>query len=38
MEFDVVLKQLLELGKKNQGFIYSKDILKHCDETSEEYW
>lgn len=37
MEFDVVLKELLELGKKNQGFIYSVDILKYCSEESDEY-
>ena len=37
MEFDVVLKELLELGKKNHGFVYSSDILKHCTEDSDEY-
>ena len=37
MDFEQVLKELLELGKKNQGFIYSKDILKFCDEDSDEY-
>lgn len=37
MEFEVVLKELLELGKKNQGFIYSRDILKYCSEDSDEY-
>ena len=37
MEFELVLKELLELGKNNQGFIYSKDILKHCTEDSDEY-
>ena len=37
MEFDVVLKELIELGNKNKGFIHSKDILKHCQEDSDEY-
>ena len=37
MDFEQVLKELLELGKKNQGFIYSKDVLKFCDEDSDEY-
>ena len=37
MEFDVVLKELIELGNNNKGFINSKDILKHCSEDSDEY-
>lgn len=37
MDFEAVLKELLELGKKNNGFIYTKDILKFCTEESEEY-
>ena len=37
MDFDAVLKELLELGKKNNGFVYTKDILKYYTEDSEEY-
>ncbi len=37
MDFDAVLKELLELGKKNSGYVYTKDILKYYTEDSEEY-
>ena len=37
MELETVLKELLELSKKNQGVIYTSDILKHCKEDSDEY-
>lgn len=37
MEFENILKELNELGKKNGGFVYSKDVLKFCDADSEDY-
>lgn len=37
MDFEAIIKELIELGKKNNGFVYTKDILKHCTEDSEEY-
>ncbi len=37
MELDVVLNNLIELGKKNQGFVYSSDVLKYCNEDSDDY-
>ena len=37
MDFELVLKELLELGKKNQGFVHSKDVLQYYPELSEEY-
>lgn len=36
MEFETVLKELVEQGKQN-GFVSSKDILKYYTEDSEEY-
>ena len=32
MELDEILINLLELGKKNQGYVYSKDVLKYCSD------
>ena len=37
MELEVVLSSLIELGKKNQGFVYSSDVLKYCNEDSDDY-
>ncbi len=37
MELETVLKELIELGKKNQGYVYTHDILKYCTEDSDEY-
>ena len=37
MEFDEIQKELLELGKKNGGFIFIKDVTKYYQEDSEEY-
>ena len=37
MEFDEIQKELLELGKKNGGFIFIKDVTKYFQEDSEEY-
>lgn len=37
MELEVVLSNLIELGKKNQGFVYSSDVLKYCNEDSDDY-
>lgn len=37
MELEEILNNLIELGKKNQGFVYSKDVLKYCSEDSDEY-
>ena len=37
MEFEVVLKELLELGLANKGFVFSKDVLKYYSEDSDEY-
>ena len=36
MEFEAVLKELIELGKKN-GFVSTKDIVKNFTEDTEEY-
>lgn len=36
MEFETILKELIELGKKN-GFVTTKDITKHFNEESEEF-
>ena len=36
MEFEQVLKELLEQGKKN-GIVSSKDIIKYYSLESEEY-
>ncbi|MBE6137724.1 MAG: RNA polymerase sigma factor RpoD [Erysipelotrichaceae bacterium] len=37
MDFEAILKELIELGQKNDGFVYSKDVLKYCTEDSDEY-
>ena len=37
MEFNEILKQLVELGKNNDGSISSKEILKYYKIDSEEY-
>ena len=37
MEFEVVLKELEELGLANKGFVFSKDVLKYYTEDSDEY-
>ena len=37
MELELIIKELIELGKKNRGFIYVNDISKHVSEDSEEY-
>ena len=37
MEFDEIQKELLELGKKNGGFIFTKDVVQYYQEDSEEY-
>lgn len=36
MDFETILKELIELGLKN-GFVAAKDIIKHYSEDSEEY-
>ena len=36
MEFETVLKELIELGKKN-GFVTTKDIVKYFSVDSDEY-
>ena len=37
MELELIIKELIELGKKNRGFIYVNDISKYVSEDSEEY-
>lgn len=37
MELDEILNILIDLGKANQGFVYSKDVLAYCDEDSDDY-
>ena len=37
MEIEVAIKELTELGKKNQGFVTISDVLKYCKEDSDEY-
>ena len=39
MDFELALKELVELSKANNNTIYSNDILKYCsdDENSNDY-
>ncbi len=37
MEYAEILKELQELGKKNGGFIFTKDVTKYYKEDSEDY-
>ena len=37
MEYQEILKELQELGKKNGGFIFTKDVTKYYKEDSEDY-
>ena len=37
MEFQDILNELLELGKKNGGFVFTKDVVKYYAEDSENY-
>ena len=37
MEFETILKELIELGKKNHGFVYVNDVIKFISEDSEDY-
>ena len=37
MELELIIKELIELGKKNRGFVYSNDVSKYVSEDSEEY-
>ena len=37
MEFEAVLKELIDLGKKNSDVVAVKDILKYYTEDSDEY-
>jgi len=37
MEFSEILKELQELGKKNGGFVFAKDVIQYYPEDSENY-
>ena len=37
MEFQDIYNELLELGKKNGGFVFTKDVVKYYAEDSENY-
>ena len=37
MEFSEILKELQELGKKNGGFVFTKDVIQYYPEDSENY-
>jgi len=37
MEFDEILNELKELGKKNGGFVFTKDVIKYYSDDSEDY-
>lgn len=37
MDFETALKELLELGKKNSGYVLVKDVCKYFSEDSDEY-
>ena len=37
MNLETVLKELIELGKKNGGFVYVEDLTKHAPEGSDDY-
>ena len=37
MEFEAIVKELIELGKKNHGFVYVSDVIKYITEDSDDY-
>ena len=37
MEFEAIVKELIELGKKNHGFVYVSDVVKYITEDSDDY-
>ena len=37
MDFEQSVKELLELAKKNDGWVKTEDVLKYCDADSEEF-
>ena len=37
MELELIIKELIELGKKNRGFVYVNDLSKYVSEDSEDY-
>ena len=37
MELELIIKELIDLGKKNRGFVYVNDVSKFVSEDSEDY-
>ncbi len=37
MNLEAAIKELIELGKKNQGFVYVDDVTKYAQEGSDDY-
>lgn len=37
MDFETIVKELIELGKKNHGYVYASDVIKYVSEDSDEY-